>query len=310
MQLVRSGQAHLYRGHGDTGIIMEAHMKQPVNGLALSDALKTTLQRYPYMASRLVELQGNLYLDEAIASMRVSQTGELPILGSEATDYHLIHVTYLDTTIRVAFHHTFCDGRGAKPFVETLLYYYGSLYAQTALDASGVRLAGEPLLPGERHDPMNDSLYPVVQQNVTKPIYSAYSLPEKGRWGSSSYRYGVTIDLAQFLAYAKQYQATPTILTALWISASIVQTHSDATQPVVCSLATDLRQELGLADTFKKLPGNDQLSLYARNAGVAPSGTSHSVSGPTERATKPRCGSIRHQCADRFLSTFGRVGCR
>jgi len=40
-------------------------------------ALTSTLQRFPYMASKLVEKNGDFYLEESVISMNVAKTTKL-----------------------------------------------------------------------------------------------------------------------------------------------------------------------------------------------------------------------------------------
>ena len=84
--------------------------------------------------------------------------------------------------ICVSFHHALCDGRGIKPFVETLIYYYCSLRYNQKLDSTGIRLAGEPLLEGETAEPFGSEFFEVDRNNVFEVSRDGYSLPERNNF--------------------------------------------------------------------------------------------------------------------------------
>ncbi len=163
MDKIRSGQSFLYRENGLNSTVLDIRMKNKIRGDYLQRALTVTLQRYPYMASKLVEKAGDCYLLESRISMNVVKTHNLRQLGSMSTGYHLVDVTYWDNRICIAFHHALCDGRGIKPFLETLVYYYCCLRYNREFDSSGIRLSEDALLPGETHEPIGDSLLKVDQ---------------------------------------------------------------------------------------------------------------------------------------------------
>ena len=79
---------------------------------------------------------------------------------------------------RQAFHHALCDGRGIKPFVETLIYYYCQLRYKTAGCPEGVRLAGEPLLEGETLDPFLHKYDFDASKDFISLSRDAYAIPE------------------------------------------------------------------------------------------------------------------------------------
>lgn len=258
MRKIRSGQAYLYRAGGLRSTVLDVRMKDPVRGDLLRRALETALVRYPYLSSKLVEKDGDFYLAENPLSVAFAKTDKLRALGSMSVNYHLIDVTYTGTSIRIAFHHALCDGRGITPFVETLIYYYCSLRYRRVFEPGPIRLAGEPLLPGETDEPFGHSPYPVGDTPAPQVTKAGYALPENADAVTAYHRREITIDRDQFLAYAKQNNATPAILVALLASRSIAHLNPDAQLPIVASLASDMRTELGLENTHK----NCVSSLY------------------------------------------------
>lgn len=258
MQKIRSGQAYLYRDGGIRSTVLEVRMKNNVRGDLLRRALDNTMVRYPYFKSKLVEKNGDFYIAENPLSVAFAKTEKFRALGSMAVNYHLIDVTYIDQKIRVAFHHALCDGRGIMPFIQTLIYYYCCLRYNKAFAATGIRLAGDPLLPGETTEPLGNGKYEIGNSPMPEIIKDGYSLPENANEVSHYYRYEINIKRDPFMAFAKENNATPAILLALLASRSIKRLHPDADKPIVCSMASDMRQELGLENTHKNCVG----SLY------------------------------------------------
>lgn len=251
MKKIRSGQAYLYRDGGISSTVIEIQMKDKVRGDLLRRAYEKSIIRYPYLASKLVEKNGDFYITENLLSLAFAKTDKFRSLGSMSVNYHLIDVTYIDNNIRVAFHHALCDGRGIKPFVETLIYYYCCSRYQKTFNAVGIRLAGKPLLPGETMEPFGNKKFDVSSAAMPEIVKDGYVLPEHSKEVEKFFRYEININRDKFMTYAREHNATPAILIALLASKTIKQLHPDGEKPVVCSMASDMRKELGHDNTHK-----------------------------------------------------------
>lgn len=150
---IRSGQSYLYKRYGMESEVMEVRFKDKITGAFLNQALLTAMKRYPYFNTKLVEKDGDFYIVQNEQSMIARRTKELARLGHISCGYHLIDITYYGYSIYISFHHALCDGRGVMPFIETLIYYYCDLKYGRKPVPEGVRLADDPLLPGETDDP-------------------------------------------------------------------------------------------------------------------------------------------------------------
>lgn len=256
MEKIRSGQPYLYRDGGINSTVIDVRMRDNVRGDYLQRALKKAIKRYPYMTSKLVEENGNFYIERDRVSMVAVKTDKYRSLGSMSTGYHLVDVTFTENKICVAFHHALCDGRGIKPFVETLIYYYCCLRYTSNLDATGVQLVGDPVLPGETQEPIGNSMYEFDANNLPQVIKDGYALPENAEEVQNYYRHEININQEQFIKYAKENKATPAIMIALLASGSIKELHPDADKPIVCSMASDYRKELGFDNTLKNCVGS------------------------------------------------------
>ena len=150
---IRSGQSYLYKRYGMESEVMEVRFKDKITGAFLNQALLTAMKRYPYFNTKLVEKDGDFYIVQNEQSMIARRTKELARLGHISCGYHLIDIIYYGYSIYISFHHALCDGRGVMPFIETLIYYYCDLKYGRKPVPEGVRLADDPLLPGETDDP-------------------------------------------------------------------------------------------------------------------------------------------------------------
>ena len=254
MRKIISGQSFLYRKNGYDSTIIEVVMKDKVRGDYLQMALTTTLKRFPYMSDKLVEKKSEYYLCEDLNAMTVNKTNKLRTLGSMQTGYHLLDVTYIDKNIRVAFHHGLCDGRGIKPFIETLVYYYCILKYRKKFDSTGIHLAEENINESELIEPFGTEYYSVDESKVEVINKDSFSLPENTEDASNTYRTIIKVDENEFMNVVKECNATPTILTAILFSEAILN-HNDIDKPIMANIAIDLRRYLGVLETHKNCTG-------------------------------------------------------
>ena len=279
MRKIRSGQAYLYRNCGIRSTVYEVSMKDKIRGDLLRRALEKAMKRYPYLTSKLVEKNGDFYIADNLLPVAFAKTDKFRALGSIEVNYQLVDVTYKDKKICVAFHHALCDGRGIMPFIRTLLYYYCYMKYNKTFDATGIRLAGEPLLEDETMEPFGDSKYDIGNTPMPEIVKDGYALPENANEVSNYYRYEININRDKFMAFAKENNASPAILVALLASKSIKKLHPGVDKPIVCSMASDMRKELGLENTHKncvsslylpytevveKLSFNEQATMYRK----------------------------------------------
>lgn len=259
MKKIRSGQAYLYRKGGLKSTVFEMRMHDKIRGDFLRRAYEMSLQRYPYFKSKLVEKEGDFYLADNLLSIAFAKTDQFRPLGSMQVNYHLLDVTYFEKTIRVAFHHALCDGRGIKPFLETLLYYYCCLRYNKKFAATNIRLAEDDLLPKETAEPFGDTTYEVGGKcEMPHLIKDGFHIPESEEKHENTIRYEVRLDAGEFIKKAKEEQATPAILIAIIMSKAIKASYEEFDKPIVCNMASDMRTELGMENTHKNCVG----SLY------------------------------------------------
>lgn len=249
---IRSGQSYLYKKYGMESEVIEIRFKKKVSGSYLGQALQTTMKRYPYFNTKLIEKDGDFYIVQNEQALIAKRTKELAKLGHISCGYHLIDITYYDNSIYVSFHHALCDGRGIMPFIETLVYYYCDLKYGKKTPPKGVRLAEEPLLPGETVDPFLQEYAFDNEKEFINLSRDAYAIPENVAVDEiTNYRYEVKISGGDYMKVCKENNATPVILLSLLMSRGIAGLYPEYDKPINANIATDMREALDVPNTFK-----------------------------------------------------------
>lgn len=270
MKQIRSGQSFLYRTNGYDSTVVEIRMHDKVTGSYLQVALTNTARRFPYLTQKLVEKGGAYYLHRDDNSMVAVKTDKFRTLGSMATGYHLLDVTYIGNCIRVAFHHGLCDGRGVMPFIETLLYDYCCQKYHKKFSSEGIRLPGEPIPEKETVEPFTREFYEVDETAVQQVEHDGFALPESTSVPEGCYHSEILLDENTFVQAARAIGATPTLLAAMLLSRCILELNPQAEKPVVCNLAMDLRSAIGTELTHRNCVGTAYLPYTAQDKTSAP----------------------------------------
>lgn len=252
LEKIRSGQSYLYQKNGMESEVFEIAFHKKVSGSMLNQALTEAIKRYPYLNTKLVELDGDFYIVQNEMTLTARNTKNLARLGHISCGYHLVDITYFGKSVYVSWHHALCDGKGIKPFMETLIYYYCKLKYRSKAKSDGIRLANSPLLPDETTEPnlgsysFDESKEPV---NVSR---DAYGIPENViEEHETDYRYDVQVPAEAFMKVCKANHATPVILTSLLVSEGIASLYPDFDKPINANIAVDIRDALDLPNTFK-----------------------------------------------------------
>lgn len=249
---VRSGQSYLYKCSGMESEVFEIRMKDGVTGAYLNEALRLTIKRYPYLNAKMLELDGDFYIVRNDATPVARKMKDLPKLGGISNNYHLMDVTFWENSIFVSFHHALCDGRGIKPFIETLLFYYCKGRYKSSASAQGIRMSADPLLPNETVEPFLTEYEYDHFKKMIELSKDGYAIPEnKETNAKNSYRYEVVISQSEMMFQCKQNHATPAILLALLMNQTIAKLYPDYDKPIHANIATDMREALGVENTFK-----------------------------------------------------------
>ncbi len=245
---VRAGQSYLYRKSGMESEVFEMRFYANICGGELNRALLESVKRYPYFNTRLVEMDGNFYIVQNPVSITARRTDKLPSLGGISDGYHLIDVTYFGRSIYISFHHALCDGRGVKPFLETLLFYYCAYRYNSADPGEGIRKSDQPLMEGETAEPFAGAYSYDESKKFPEFAREAFSLPDKDEGDT---RFELVMPRDQFLSACKSIHASPAIFIALCMNKSIAGLFPDFDRPIHANIAADMRAALDVPNTYK-----------------------------------------------------------
>jgi len=188
--------------------------------------------------------------------------------GSITTGYNVCDITYFSKQIRVSWHHAICDGRGIKPFIENLLYYYCSLKEnrynsiKQTFDSTNINLSDSKMFEDEMLDPFNMKEF---ERGEVKPLdipregYKGYALKENKEEWINDTRYEFDFDSKVFMKKARDIHATPSIYISMLMDKAIANLNPKFDLPIVCHLAIDTREALGLIHTHHNCVGSISL---------------------------------------------------
>lgn len=252
MEKIRSGQSYLYQKNGMESEVLEIKFYKKISGSMLNQALMETMKRYPYINTKLIELDGDFYIVQNEMALTAKRTKTLARLGHISCGYHLVDITYYENTLYISWHHALCDGKGIKPFAETLIYYYCNLKYKSKASSQGIRLSSSPLLDGETTEPNLKSYTYNESKEAITVSRDAYAIPENVISDrDTDYRYDIQICASSFMKICKEHRATPVILTSLLVSTGIAKLFPDFDKPINANVAVDIRDALDLPNTFK-----------------------------------------------------------
>jgi hypothetical protein len=304
MQKIQSGQSFLFRQHGYNSTILETRMTEQVRGDCLDAALSSTTQRFPDMTQKLVERDGDYYLHPNPLSLHVANTDRFRTLGGLESGYHLIDVTYTGKLIRVAFHHALCDGRGVKPFVETLIYYYCRERYQQHFDDSGILTLDTAIDPREYEEPLPSSPFTTSMETGRRITTEGYALPESTPDAQDCHRTVIEVNQGAFVSAAKGTGATPGILAAMLFSKAVLTLHPDAEAPVICNMAADMRFAIGDSPTRRNCTGSLCLPYSASESADAMSDVASSY---RSMIAEQRSEDSAHEMLNMQLALFDKL---
>jgi len=268
---IRAGQSYLYQKNGMESEVFEIRFKEKVDAGFLNQAYITTMKRYPYFNTKLIEKDGDFYIVQNLNLNTPKRTKKLYKLGGNIIGKNLIDVTYYNCSLFISFHHALCDARGVKPFIESLIYYYCMGKYNNEDIIKGIRLEDSPLLKNETVEPFLKEYEYNKEKEKEKDFPNisrdGFHLEENKKTDNDTdYRYEIEISHDEFMKFCKNINGTPVILLTLLMSKGITKLYPKYDKPIIANIATDIRKALGVENTFKNcvksmvLPYTQELS--------------------------------------------------
>lgn len=230
------------------------NMKDEINGDMFKNAVKKSMERYPYFCVKVVTKDEELFLEENKKDVVVAHTNEPVALGGDAANEHLLAFSWWENRFFLDVFHGMADGAGLMPLVRTVIYYYCMERYDSALSSQGIRLSGEKIPDEEIIDP-----YPESVDESIKPVGKykrkhAFNLRTGGLCtpGNPTW-YEILIPEDSFMKYNQANEASPAVVAAVLMSRAIAGLHNDAKEPIICSMAMNVRKALNAMQAHHSL---------------------------------------------------------
>lgn len=236
------------------GIRIEAALTDTVDGDMLYGAVNTAIKRYPYFSMKIEAKDGELVTVPNGLPVKVFD-GSLPYpLGSREVNYHIVAVSYTENKIDLYISHVITDGAGFSPFIKTVLYYYLCRKLNTELPHDSIRLAGEPLLPGETENPYPEERMETVPQFYAVPKKDFFRLTEGGYVTDTVQRvFSFRAKETDVMRFSHENDASPCALFSSLMAKAIWSVHPDETKDLVSAVSFNLRPGLGCINNYRML---------------------------------------------------------
>lgn len=251
---IHSGETFLYREEGIESQIFEIRLKEKVIDSHVATACRRAFKRYPYLNSRLrLHDDGHYYLDKNLTMPIPQRRKKLRPLGSVATQWSIVDITFYGHSIYVAFHHGMCDGMGIMPFIKTLIYYYFvDRYPKKEFSVPDLRREKDPFLPGETADPAVEGNFSFDRDKVFAiDGRTAFRLPEVEGEGTDYCRWEISFDEEAFVNKGKENGCSPVVFASVMMQKAILSVNPDADKPIMSNVVCDWRKALEVPNTFR-----------------------------------------------------------
>ncbi len=250
-----SGTSTLYTDEPIHSFVVEVELTSDVDGGVLQQAVDDVLGRAPYFADALVERDGTFYFAKNPLPFEVVEGSPRAIAGPE-TNWHCLDVTYDGVAMSFAMYHPFCDGLGLNFFIEATLNRYFSRKDGIDYPAEGLRVPGQPQLPGEEADSYSHGydaeFTPEIAQVLGRIGQKSYAPPEAaGEHLDRVHAMMVHVSETEFVSFARSCGSSPAPTLAAIMADTVFAVHPECDEPIKALIPFSNRAALGYPNTFK-----------------------------------------------------------
>ncbi len=234
-------------------IRIELHIKETVDGAALSAAVNEAIRRYPYFSVEVIERDGEWVTIPNPRPIAVYPGPDVLPLGGEEVGRHLLALMFEENRIHFCVSHVITDGAGFMPMLKSTLYYYFCRRENRMLDPAGIRLADSPFLPDELGNPYPEDAMRDAQ-SLTPPVREFFRLTDGG-YVTDDIRtvFRVRVPEEDILRFGHGHDASPCALVSSLMAQAVWQVHSQETRDLVSAVSFNLRPGLGNRAGYRML---------------------------------------------------------
>ncbi len=236
-------------------------MKDMVREAVLQQAVRLTMERYPYFRVRLAVHGGEFTFEDNDMPVPVLHRDEPVLLASEETAGHLLVYCWWKNKIHIDCYHALTDGGGIYPMLKTFLYYYCSLYYGRQLANDNIRLAEDPVDPLEWADPAREKIETPGILHIPKWRSPAFQLRDSKvvRLQEKCIVFNIRIPEDEFMSFNLSNDGSPSSILALLLARAIDQVHPDKELPTVIAVCVNQRPMLRAPLAHQSLVGDARL---------------------------------------------------
>lgn len=241
-------------------------LKDMIDEGVLRNAVRKTMERYPYFRVRLGIDENDVFFEDNPAPTPVLHTDGPIMLGGYETQGHLLAFCWWKNKVHIDAWHALTDGAGIYHMVQTFLYHYCSEYYGRELSSDGIWLAGDEVAVEEWVDPMRKPLLVDPAMLIEKWHGNAFQIADGGvaRISKNCIVYNIRIPEGEFMRFNISNEGSPGTVIALFLSRAITSIHPDAADPIAIALCVNQRKALHSPIAHQSLVGDARLVYYDR----------------------------------------------
>ncbi|MDO4797858.1 MAG: hypothetical protein Q4A01_07545 [Coriobacteriales bacterium] len=241
-------------------------LKDMVDETVLQDAVRKTMERYPYFRVRLGMDEKDVFFEDNPTPTPVLHTDGPIMLGGYETQSHLLAFCWWKNKVHIDVWHALTDGGGMYHLLQTFLYHYCSKYYGRELSTTGIWFAGDEVRQEEWDDPARKPLSLDPSLLVNKWHDRAFQIGEGGiaRVGKRCIVYNIRIPEDEFMRFNLSKEGSPGTVVALFLSRAIASLHPHTADPVAIALCVNQRRALGAPLAHQSLVGDARLVFRER----------------------------------------------
>ena len=241
-------------------------LKDMVDEGVLLDAVRKTMERYPYYRVRLVIDENGVYFEDNPTPTPVLHTDGPIMLGGYETQCHLLAFCWWKNKVHIDVWHALTDGGGIYHMIQTFLYNYCGEYYGRELSSEGIWLAGDEVAGEEWIDPSRKPMLIDTGTLVEKWNERAFQIADGGiaRIGSRCIVYNIRISEEEFMRFNISNEGSPGTILALFLARAISSVHPETADPIAIALCVNQRKALRAPLAHQSLVGDARLVYYDR----------------------------------------------
>ncbi len=231
-----------------------ATLTEPVNGVALQEAVERLRERFPYFYVRVKVEGNNLIVVPNDLPVVIRSTWDPILLCSQEANYHLLSFKYEGNRLAAEICHSITDGAGFLPYFKSVLYGYLGTVTGQAFDPTGFRLPGDEIPEAEIGNPFANVDLDAAEEPLYEkpPVTDYYRLenPEKdGKCECTAFYLRFPED--QVMRFCKENDGSPNILFSVLLARAARRYDPANEKTVSCLISVDNKALLGNFDNYR-----------------------------------------------------------